>query len=43
MTRLTKERETFLNINDINDISFFGTPAIIVLLQRKREFYGINI
>jgi hypothetical protein len=25
-TRLAKERASFLNINDINDISFFGTP-----------------
>jgi hypothetical protein len=26
VTRLAKERASFLNINDINDNSFFGTP-----------------
>jgi hypothetical protein len=26
VTRLAKERASFLKINDINDISFFGTP-----------------
>jgi hypothetical protein len=26
VTRLAKERASFLKINNINDISFFGTP-----------------
>jgi hypothetical protein len=26
LIRLAKERASFLKINDINDISFFGTP-----------------
>jgi hypothetical protein len=32
VTRLAIERALFLNMNDINDISFFGTSAIIVVL-----------
>jgi hypothetical protein len=27
-----KERASFLKVNDINDISFFGTPVIIFVL-----------
>jgi hypothetical protein len=26
VTRLVSERASFLKMNDINDISFFGTP-----------------
>jgi hypothetical protein len=29
---LTKQRASFLKVNDINDISFLGTPVIIVVL-----------
>jgi hypothetical protein len=36
-TRLAKERASFLLINHIKDISFFGTSVIIVVLLRKRE------
>jgi hypothetical protein len=32
VTRFTKERVSFLKINDINDISFLGTSVIIVVL-----------
>jgi hypothetical protein len=32
VNRFAKELVPFLKINDINDISFFGTPVIIVVL-----------
>jgi hypothetical protein len=32
VTRLNNERASFLKINDINDLSFFGTSAVIVVL-----------
>jgi hypothetical protein len=32
VTRLANERASFFNMNDINDISFFRTSAIIVVL-----------
>jgi hypothetical protein len=36
---LTESHIVILNMDDINDISFFGTrTAIIVVLLRKREY-----
>jgi hypothetical protein len=35
VTRLAKERESFLKIIDINDISFFGTPDLLL-------FYSVS-
>jgi hypothetical protein len=32
VTRLTNKRASFLNMNDINDIFFFGTLTAIVVL-----------
>jgi hypothetical protein len=32
VTRLVSERASFLKMNDINDISFFGTPTAIIVV-----------
>jgi hypothetical protein len=37
VTSYAKERASFLKINDIHDIPFFGMITIIVVLKRKRE------